>query len=407
MSELDDIPETSAPESSIAVQQASSLLVFADDWGRHPSSCQHLISRLLLRYQVAWVNTIGMRPPRLDQVTIKRAWEKLAPWTKRIKQGHTWPTNLRVVDPKMWPWFSRGHDRWLNEKMLQRGLNPVVNSLKKPVIGITTLPIVADLMDHLEVDRWVYYCVDDFSKWPGLDHQAIAEMETALVAKSDVLIAASPHLQNRLQQISGSKVELLTHGIDLEHWSVSPQDPSSQTSENDCPWLKLPQPLVVFWGLIDRRMDASLLKKLSEAMQQGTILLVGPLEQPDQSILSLPNVSHLPAMNYDQLPHLAAMADVLVMPYADLPVTQAMQPLKLKEYLCTDKPVVVRHLPAVEPWLDCLDVVENAEQFAAKVLFRLENGLDASQKQSRQRILQETWEMKAVQFESWALSFQS
>ena len=32
------------------------LLVFADDWGRHPSSCQHLIQELLPQYQVTWVN---------------------------------------------------------------------------------------------------------------------------------------------------------------------------------------------------------------------------------------------------------------------------------------------------------------------------------------------------------------
>ena len=37
----------------------TSFLVFADDWGRHPSSCQHLIRQLLARYPVLWVNTIG------------------------------------------------------------------------------------------------------------------------------------------------------------------------------------------------------------------------------------------------------------------------------------------------------------------------------------------------------------
>ena len=46
-----------------------SLLVFADDWGRHPSSCQHLVRRLLDRHQVYWVNTIGTRTPRLNLAT--------------------------------------------------------------------------------------------------------------------------------------------------------------------------------------------------------------------------------------------------------------------------------------------------------------------------------------------------
>jgi hypothetical protein len=59
------------------------LLVFSDDWGRHPSSCQHLISHLLPTRQVVWVNTIGTRPPRLDLATVKRGFEKLRQWVRR------------------------------------------------------------------------------------------------------------------------------------------------------------------------------------------------------------------------------------------------------------------------------------------------------------------------------------
>src|SRR5438094_4010940 len=57
-------------------RRPSSLLVFADDWGRHPSSCQHLIRHTLGRYDVYWVNTIGTRTPRLDWATLTRGLEK-------------------------------------------------------------------------------------------------------------------------------------------------------------------------------------------------------------------------------------------------------------------------------------------------------------------------------------------
>jgi hypothetical protein len=71
MMHLDASPAKSA--------RAGTLLVFADDWGRHPSSCQHLIAKLLPSYPVCWVNTIGMRTPRLNRITIKRALEKFRP----------------------------------------------------------------------------------------------------------------------------------------------------------------------------------------------------------------------------------------------------------------------------------------------------------------------------------------
>lgn len=100
---------------------------------------------------------------------------------------------------------------------------------------------------------------------------------------------------------------------------------------------------------------------------------------------------------------LAGEAAVLVMPYADLPVTRAMQPLKLKEYLATGKPVVVRDLPATCPWADCLDLVSTPESFVDAVRLRLNQGVSEEQDQARCRLSTESWQGKAYALESWAL----
>jgi glycosyltransferase involved in cell wall biosynthesis len=105
----------------------------------------------------------------------------------------------------------------------------------------------------------------------------------------------------------------------------------------------------------------------------------------------------------DQLPAIGAAADVLIMPYRDIPVTRAIQPLKLKEYLAIGKPVVVRDLPAVRPWADCLEAAASAEEFSRLVRWRLESGLDDKQRQARARLAEESWSAKAKQFEQWAI----
>ncbi len=56
------------------------ILVFSDDWGRHPSSCQHLIRHLLDRTPVVWVNTIGTRRPRFSPYTLQRGLGKVRHW---------------------------------------------------------------------------------------------------------------------------------------------------------------------------------------------------------------------------------------------------------------------------------------------------------------------------------------
>jgi len=69
------------------------LIVFSDDWGRHPSSCQHLVSHLLDCCEVTWINTIGMRPPRFDLTTLKRGLDKIQQWRlalpKERKEGQS------------------------------------------------------------------------------------------------------------------------------------------------------------------------------------------------------------------------------------------------------------------------------------------------------------------------------
>jgi glycosyltransferase involved in cell wall biosynthesis len=98
---------------------------------------------------------------------------------------------------------------------------------------------------------------------------------------------------------------------------------------------------------------------------------------------------------------LAAAASVLVMPYADIPATRAMQPLKLKEYLATGKPAVVRQLPSTREWADAADVCHTPEAFTAAVRERLRCGLPESHRLARERLTAEGWAAKARQFEKW------
>lgn len=368
------------------------LLVFADDWGRHPSSCQHLIHRMLDRFPVWWVNTIGTRPPRFDLATLRRGWEKARHWLSRDREGAVRPTNLHVVNPRMWPWFSKPHDRWLNRVLLGKQLQSLIETFSEPPVAITTLPIVADLVGRLPVARWIYYCVDDFAAWPGLDGDAMRQMERILVSAADSVIAVSEQLQAKLAGM-GRAAPLLTHGVDSSFW----RGPGREVPQLS----NLPRPLIVFWGVIDRRMDIALVRRLANDLAEGTILLVGPLDSPDPELFHSRRVVHLPPVPYDCLPWLARQAQALIMPYGDLPVTQAMQPLKLKEYLVGDRPVVVRELPSTRCWADCLDLVHSPEAFSWLVRRRLTEGLPASQRIARGRLVEESWENKVHAFERW------
>lgn len=383
------------------------LLVFSDEWGRHPSSCQHLIRHLLPRRPVIWVNTIGTRPPRFNWNTVIRGWGKLRRWwgpsTNPDTPENGQPTHAagpisapRVLDPKMWPSFRSRFGRFLNRRLLLRALQPVVDSLPAAPIVVTTLPLVADLVGELRAARWVYYCVDDFSVWPGLDSRTLQQMEADLVPRMNTVIAVSETLQAHIARL-GQSAQLLTHGVDVAFWQTVAGDPPRSLPAVEA-W---PRPLVVYWGVVDRRLDVAFVAALAAAMTAGTILFVGPRDEPDPALLRLPRVRLLPPLPLSDLPALAHYAGALIAPYADCPVTRAIQPLKLKEYLATGKPVIARRLPATAAWADAADIVDTAAAFAQAVRHRLDCGVPESQQQARRRLAAESWAAKAEQFERW------
>lgn len=367
--------------------------MFSDDWGRHPSSCQHLVRQLAAEYRVLWVNTIGTRSPKLDTATVRRALGKLFPSPASPSAPNDQPPSpVRVLNPLMWPWFRNPFDRALNRRLLSSALRTAVATLPRPVIAVTTIPLVADLVGSLAVDRWVYYCVDDLAAWPGLDGKPLQAMERELLAKVDDVITVSDFLHDRLQKM-GRGSTVISHGVDLPHWAGS-----SAVSRLPASLGELPTPWILFWGLIDERLDQQWLLRLADSLPSGKIVLVGPVVAMSSRLSEHPRIALTGPVSYQVLPALANHASVLVMPYKTMPATEAMQPLKLKEYLATSLPCVVPQLPSTLPWKDCVDIAASGQQFAEAVLTRLETGLPSCQRSARLRLADESWQAKAGQF---------
>lgn len=379
-----------------------------------------MAARLVVDHPVLWVNTIGMRSPSLSREDLGKAWRKISSWMKPKPNANAnaasssddlshdaagdVPENMTVINPRMWPGFRSGWQKKLNAKLMtnavHQALGPRQAGEKRTVI--TTLPITADLIGKLEVDQWLYYCVDDFSVWPGLDARVMCEMEKLQVQRVDKAVCVSDTLFERLSGM-GKTAQMLTHGIDLTHWQPSYSAGSSQSEVTagqsgvgaEKRFFKgIDGPILLFWGLIDTRLDMNWCRAISES-NLGQLVMVGPQQSPDEALAGLKNVTMFGPARYSDLPALAKEADVLLMPYADLPVTRAMQPLKFKEYLATGKPVVARALPGITEWADAADLETDQTAFIQKVKTRLSEGMTEAQIQARKRLSEETWDHKA------------
>ena len=295
-----------------------------------------------------------------------------------------------MLNPRMLPSFGGKVRRKVNKKMLVSQIKPVLEAHNGPVVAITTVPYVCDLIGSLPVDRWVYYCVDDWSAWPEMDSSTLLNLEAELIDKSDEIICVSHALQNRIESNFNRQTVLLQHGFDEQFL----RRPKTRKLLKNYPGRK-----ILYWGLIDARIDEAIISAVSKAFPQDSVVFVGPLANPNEKLFLPPNVYSHGVVNFNQLPTLAAESSALIMPYTDTPVTRQIQPLKMLEYLAVDKPVVARNLPATQEWEDCLNLADSPEEFVEQLQLVLSKGVSYKQRRARKKIENLSWKTKTEQFE--------
>ena len=73
------------------------------------------------------------------------------------------------------------------------------------------------------------------------------------------------------------------------------------------------------------RLDLAALRQLSGAMAQGSIVLFGPLENPDPELFGIGRVHVRPPVAFDRLPAIAASSHLLIMPYVNQRATRSLE----------------------------------------------------------------------------------
>lgn len=323
------------------------FVVFSDDWGRHPSSCQHLFLRIIPRADVIWVNTIGLRTPRLSVYDLKRACQVIFSWLKPPSgkppaQARREPAGPapKVLRPAMWPSFRRDWSAALNQWILIRAVNRELDRFApgRDAVLVSTLPIVPGLFRERRFRKRVYYCVDDFTQWHGMDGDAMQRLERKTLEACDLMIAtSSPILATRSPFVRASA--LLTHGVDAGHFSQAKPDPLS-------PLAGLRRPIVGMFGVFDRRVDAEALRAAARANPEAAFVVLGQVvDREPGEFADIANLHFFGSVPYAELPGHVAYFDVCILPYVVDKTTTSINPLKLKEYLATGKPVVCTPLP--------------------------------------------------------------
>jgi glycosyltransferase involved in cell wall biosynthesis len=332
----------------VASLRGLDMLCFSHDWSGDPLSKTHLMRILARENRILWVNSIGYRTPTASASDLKRAWNKLKSF--RSQPLREVEENIFVLNPLAVPIYgSRAaqafNRRWLASQVrgAMRKLNfkgPTVNWVFNPAAGI-----IAGALDETSV---IYYCVDEYTAFTGVDAERLGDLERRLMGRSDLVIVSAQPLLEAKAPFHPHTV-LVRHGVDYDHFRKS-LDPALELPEEV---RNLPKPVIGFYGLIADWVDVELMAAAAKRWPQGTLVVLGKSTTDISALEALPNVKILGRKPYESLPAYSKAFDVSLLPFRLNTLTHAANPLKAREYLASGLPVISTPLPEVEVLEQC------------------------------------------------------
>lgn len=340
---------------------AVGIVYFGNEWfAENRTSSHHMARRLAGRAPLLYVDSPGMRAPSASGRDIRRIWNKLT-------QAMRLPT--RVL-PDLWhctvpqlPWRGLpGVDRlnrWFGAWAVRRAMRHA--GIERAVLWFV-VPHPSFMLDAVPHELAVYYCIDDYAAHPGVDAERIRACDTMLTTRADHVFVAPPALLAAKQAVNPATT-FSPHGVDVDLFALA------QAAATPVPALAaaLAQPVIGYFGLIAAWTDVGLIEWLAQQRPQWNFLLVGHASVDISALQRLPNVTLVGPQPYETLPGWAKAFDVAIIPYRMNQQVRNANPLKLREYLATGKPVVSVPTPEVDRFSAVLSVAESREDFLAAV----------------------------------------
>jgi glycosyltransferase involved in cell wall biosynthesis len=364
------------------------IVYFGNDWfAENRTSSHHIARRLGEKYPLLYVESPGFRSPKANARDLRKLWRKL--WKA---------TNLpRPIGPRMWhmtmpqiPFRRLPGVGWANRAasrmMLRRALRHL--GFESPVLWFV-VPHTAAMVGCLDERFVVYYCIDDYASLPDIDQEGIRRMDDFLARSAQQVFVSSPALLAPKQRQNPHTV-YSPHGVDVELFARA-LDPDLPVAEGA---RALRHPVIGFTGLTEAWVDLELLAFLAKSRPDWTILMIGRVAVDVEELKRLPNVVFAGTQPYETLPQWSKAFDVAIIPFVQNELVRNVNPLKLREYLATGKPVVSVWMPEVEKFADCVAIARTKEEFLRAIEEALAGDSPARQAARQRAVAGMTWDAR-------------
>jgi glycosyltransferase involved in cell wall biosynthesis len=258
---------------------------------------------------------------------------------------------------------------------------------ERPLMVLVQLPFWAELgrelARRLQVPL-VYDRIDLHVGFPGVPAR-IEAVEARLIREADLVCATAGVLAQRPREVS-PQVLLLPNGVDLGAFPA----PAAVRSGNRTA-------TVGYVGALGPWFDVEALAAAARELPDWSFRLAGQVEDPEVAALAgLPNLETIGEIPFAEVPGFLAGLDVALVPFRDLPLTRAVDPVKLYEALAMGLPVVARRLPETARWAEPLVYLYDDPAGFVRQLRRAVEERSPEIARERRRVAEgESWDRRA------------
>lgn len=357
----------------------------ANDWESGVKTSSYHVARFLAqKNRILYVESIGMRAPKASATDARRILRKLKFWFSGAREINE---NFHIYTPIALPFHSSKIAKFLNKQILITSMKFIQKRLRmgSPILWIFH-PYMGETVGHLGESLVVYYCTDEFSAFPGVDPDAMRQMETELLRKADIAFATAQPLVESKKKFN-PETYFSPHGVELEHFSRCLDKDFKIAEEIDA----IKRPIIGFFGLIQEWLD--LIRYLATKRPDFSIVLIGKSDVDTPVLNGLQNVHLLGHKDYSVLPSYAKGFDVCMIPFKINEITRNVNPIKLREYLAMGKPVVSTYMSEVAKY-SVVEIADTYDEFVRKVDLSLEKNSDQDIRERLDAIKMETWQFR-------------
>ena len=301
-----------------------------------------------------------------------------------------------LMIPYFKPWVRRWNAKRFSARFTQLAEQHVIS---RPIV-LSTFPCAVDFVKSIDGGLKLYYCVDDWLNYPGLNASAWKTMEEELVRDVHGFVATSRDLKDKCRD--GCPSLHLPHGVDFAHFHQAALA-LEPVAEMD----RIPRPIVGFFGILAEWIDVELIASMSKARPDVSFVLIGRADVSLEAIADRPNVYYLGPKPYAELPKYACHFDVGLIPFRINDLTRAVNPIKLLEYYSLGLPVLATRLPEMECSEGPIRLAEGEDEFCDQLRALLADRCPARREAAFAVAARNTWADRVKQLSDFIHELES